>query len=65
MYCKPGKAKSEAIEAIEETNKYAHAPPLYIPGIKIGGPRATKITHGIKGKSMPQKTENKEANFKG
>jgi hypothetical protein len=55
MYRKTGKAKKS--EITEETNKDAPAPPLYIPGIKIGGPRASKITCGIKGKSMPRKTE--------
>jgi hypothetical protein len=55
MYCKTGKAKKS--ETIKETNKDAPAPPLYIPGIKIGGSRASKITCGIKGKSMLRKTE--------
>jgi hypothetical protein len=50
---KTGKAKKS------ETKEDAPAS-LYIPGIKIGGHRLTKITSGIKGKSMPIKTETKK-----
>jgi hypothetical protein len=57
MYCKTGKANNS--EATEETKQDAPAP-LYLPGIKIGGPHETKITCGIKGKSMPCKTKTKK-----